>query len=75
MRKFLNALLAFVIKKYKFSFLALNPLTSSRKEVRSSNKSPGRTMNLNIDKKRNDYASLSSKLSQSKNLDFTTYYK
>lgn len=34
-------------------------------------------MNLNIDKKRNDYASLSSKLN-SKNLDrmdFTTYYK
>lgn len=31
-------------------------------------------MNLNIDKKRNDYASLSSKLS-SKNLDFSSYYK
>jgi len=31
-------------------------------------------MNLNIDKKRNDYASLSSKLSSTKNLDFTTYY-
>ncbi|CRK91878.1 CLUMA_CG005499, isoform A [Clunio marinus] len=32
-------------------------------------------MNLNIDKKRNDYASLSSKLNSTKNLDFTTYYK
>lgn len=32
-------------------------------------------MNINIDKKRNDYSAYANKMGSTKNLDFTSYYK